>query len=264
MLHYVTVATNTENVRFKDYLSASSRHFRIDLAVLGDGADWGGLTFKDVLLRKYLERLPSDDLVFFCDAYDSFFCRSHEALGNAFEYFRAPVVFSCEKRCWPDANRRDRFPTTPSRWKYLNSGGFIGRVGALRSLLEEEIPSHEIGEFTWSNQAAWVARYMRHPDVIALDHQCRIFQTLAHTSFLQEVVVRNGRWCNKITGTEPFHVHFNGSAESRFLDLAAGWVPWRDRRPTSSLRTLFALARDHVRVRRGIRRMGIENRSPLA
>lgn len=44
---------------------------------------------------------------------------------NQFHAMDARVVFSAEPYCWPDQSLADQFPVTESRYKYLNSGGYL-------------------------------------------------------------------------------------------------------------------------------------------
>ncbi len=226
MLTVATVATDPNHYRFLGYLQASCDHFGIPLRVLGVGRDFPEHSAKDGMMIEGIADLADDDLLFFCDAYDTFFARSIDTLLDEYRAFERPVVFSTEKRCWPIEELSAQYPPlqSSSPWKHLNGGGFIGRVGVIRSLYREK---PDLGSYSWSSQAGWTYRYLRHPELIALDRECRIFQTLAHVIIREDMSYEDGRWKNKVTGTYPIHVHINGSSRRRFFKIAGDWVPWR-------------------------------------
>lgn len=248
----VTVASNTSERLFKDYLLASCRYFAADLAVLGEGVTWTGFRQKDALLVEYLKTLRIDEVVLFCDAYDSLLMGGVEELRYKYEQFKEPVVFSAEKDCWPDKQLARRFPKSATAWRFLNSGGMIGRVDVLLDLLEE-MGRLKLDRFGWSNQYAWIHLYLSRREIIAIDTQCEIFQTLSATGMVRELEFREGRWINRCTGTQPTHIHFNGSAKNRFLRHAYDWLPWNAEPQHRDWRQAFMLYTDDVFQVPGIR-----------
>jgi hypothetical protein len=228
LLHIVTVATDTRNEHFRNYLKRSCDYFSSELRVLGEGQKWSGFQMKDRLLLEFLRTLKSNDIILFTDAYDAMLMSGASEIEARFREFQHPLVFSCEKRCWPRADRARHFPNS-SPWRFLNSGGFIGHAGYIRELLDRHRAQDLLGgQYQWSNQAYWIEVYCRDPQAIVLDSQCVIFQTLAYTDFLTELEFVGGRWKNRITGTFPSHLHFNGKEGERFLRLVAkSWAPWK-------------------------------------
>ncbi len=50
----------------------------------------------------------------------------------------ADIVFSGEKKCWPDNSMENIFKDN-GLYKYINSGGFIGKVEEIYKLIEEDL-----------------------------------------------------------------------------------------------------------------------------
>ena len=92
------------------------------------------------LLKPYLGQLEDDDILVFIDGYDVVFTGAiEEALRRFNEEFSMDVVFSAEKSCWPDSGLANKYPTTSSEYKFLNSGTFMGKVSELKKITEEPI-----------------------------------------------------------------------------------------------------------------------------
>lgn len=195
---------------------------------------------KDFLLIRYLRKLNNNEIILFTDGYDTLLLATEDEIMKKFREFGKETVFSAERNCWPDTELEEYFPKNhASPFKYLNSGGFIGTTGMLKSLLEREVIGKK--DYHWSNQYAWILRYLDAPEHIALDHHCEIFYTAStdaskrkyfykkdrngnpkkdyrHPEFLktegnkilQEISFSNDRIRNLVTQTSPCHVHFNG------------------------------------------------------
>jgi len=245
-VHLLTVVTNSLYPGYRNYLEASCKHFGAKCVLLGTNTKWEGLEAKVTLLREGLSGLPDDALIFFLDGYDSFLNRSLEQLASVFETFKHPLIFSAEKNPFPDPSYATRSPRTQSRWKYLNSGGFMGRAGHLRSLLSAHSFSIVPSEFRGNDQSYWNEVFLQSPGSIKLDTECQIFQTLSYTSFSSEVAFNGKEWRNLVTGTVPFQIHFNGSSRPRFLPFSVNQgLPWA---PTPFRRPLRVVVKDELRL----------------
>jgi hypothetical protein len=172
-------------------------------------------------------------IVLFIDSFDVLVSASLDEIAVKFRSFGAPIVFSAEKGCWPFHDGRPGgeavargYPPSPTPWRYLNSGGYIGCAGALRALLHEMSMLPEATNPWCIDQELASLIYLRGQPKIALDHRCEIFMNV-HLSwkdltFVPGVIGRGsaaGRWQNRVTGTFPSILHFNGGAKhemSRF------------------------------------------------
>jgi hypothetical protein len=85
--------------------------------------------------------LAEQQIVLFTDAYDVLVVGHMELLLDRFHSANLDIVFSAESDFWPPEGRnplvREEFEKSASKWRYLNSGLFMGRVWALRMMLDE-------------------------------------------------------------------------------------------------------------------------------
>lgn len=191
---------------------------------------------KDSILRLYLEEIDSDEIILFTDGYDAIFMTNEEEIMSKFKSFGKNLIFSTETNCWPDQYIAAQFPqigTGP--YKYLNSGGFIGKSGLIKELLDKNYISSE--KYERSNQHIWSLIFLKNQDIIDLDTKCEIFCTFspevgaAHLPvppdnnnyydyylfmrkwFQDHFLIEKSRIFNKITETWPCQVHFNGDSK---------------------------------------------------
>ena len=73
------------------------------------------------------------------------------------------MLISAEKNCYPYASWAERYPITGSKWKYVNSGGFIGERDFVLDGLRK-IVAHVEGTGTRiqdaSDQGEWSELYL--------------------------------------------------------------------------------------------------------
>ena len=203
-VHAVTVGTDRKQCV---KLSTSARHFGIDIKNLGTNVEWQGTDMtgpggghKVSLLKDYLHTLPVDDVVLFTDAYDVFYADDLETITERYLGFDCKVLFSAELYCWPDANIENQFPESPTKYRFLNSGTFIGRVGELKRMLSTN----------WITNAADDQLYYQKLFIsgefdIKLDYEGYIFQT--HEANATKL---NNQLYNPVTGCCPCIYHGNG------------------------------------------------------
>jgi len=193
---------------------------------------------KDELLRDYLEKNTNDEeVILFTDGNDAILMANEQEILKKFHSAGKDLVFSTETACWPDAGLASQYPSTgPSPYKYLNSGGFIGKAGVIRRLLDDN--SFDLQNFTRSNQYIWAKRYFKYPHLIGLDTTCELFYTFSpevgmehlpknneemvnpmpyYTCmkkwFTSNFLIQDGRIYSKITRTWPCQAHFNGHSK---------------------------------------------------
>ena len=176
------------------------------------GSDvWGGGTMEGPgggqklnLLLRYIttNNLSDHDVILFTDAYDVLYLRELDEVLGRFLGFKHEVIFSAEQYLWPNKNLR--FPPAPTKYRYLNSGTFVGRVGELKRMLA--VPLKDSDDDQLYMQVAYLTgRY----DAV-LDHEGYIFQ--CHENSL---VTKEGNLVNPLTGCYPCIYHANGGAEMK-------------------------------------------------
>ena len=174
--------------------------------------------YKLNILRDYLSVLDASVIVMFTDSWDVFFAGSIHNTDAIYRRIGAEVLFAAERNLWPPG-RYDGYPESPTPYRYLNGGGFIGPAGTLLDMLagcENE---------SVMDQHYWHRVFMR-DERIQLDVNCEIFQPLCghpaypYDTIPPELECRAGRWCNTLTGSMPIQIHGNGHYDNA---LKAMW-----------------------------------------
>jgi hypothetical protein len=201
--HVITVGTD-ELLTSK--LIHSANQYNITVTNIGLGYQWtGGSTsgpcggMKINLLKKYIKNLPTYDVILFTDAYDVFYNSSIDTIVNRYLNFNSRIVFSGERFCWPDISLNDKFPYLGERYRFLNSGAFIGQIEELQKLLNDDINDSD------DDQLYYQQRFLSGNYDIKLDYKSTIFQ-----SDDARVSIENGKLYNPVTDTNPCIYHGNG------------------------------------------------------
>ena len=146
----VTVATDMNDC--VDRYVSSCKSYGFDPHILGLNREWRGGNMavgigggqKVNLLREFLKDKSDNDIFIFTDSYDVIANDSVESIIKTYMlYFKDAVVFGAESACWPDGSLASSYPSSSSKFKYLNSGNFIGPCSKLRELLTVEINDHD-------------------------------------------------------------------------------------------------------------------------
>lgn len=207
----VTCLSDSDNEGFRNYLQPSCEKHQLDLIVLKYDGDYQSHRVKDQLLKAYINSVDDDELILFTDAYDTIFLTGEAEIISKFQAQECELLFSSEINCWPSPLIAVMYAPGNHHFKYLNSGGFIGRAGYVKHLLKtypsppvkeclikkfdeqlyEEIADEVAAmneKYKWSNQYYWHWLYLNHPSEIKVDHNCEIFYTLStYTEILNNV-----------------------------------------------------------------------------
>jgi len=175
-VHAVTCGTDRKKCT---YVNTSARKYGIDLVNIGTNIEWEGTDMSALgggmkinLMKDYVKDLHDDDIVLFTDAYDVFYADDLETITERFLEFDKDIVFSGELYCYPHEQLASEFPNAHTRFKYINSGTYIGRVGELKKLYDYEEIEH------WDDDQLYAHKCFLYGDFdIAIDYECYIFQT---------------------------------------------------------------------------------------
>ncbi len=211
--HVLTVGTDEDKMWALDQ---STKRHGINYTNLGKGIHWHGGTMegqgggqKINLVRNHIQSLPDDDIVLFVDGYDVFFSDDLATISERFRGFNCDILFAAEKDCWPLANIASQFPMTPTPYKYLNSGVYMGKVRHLKTFFNETV----IGD---QDDQLWMQeKFLSQTELnIQLDYEGYIFQCNDDVSVVNNQIM-NGMCC-------PCIYHGNGGADAkhRFANLA--------------------------------------------
>lgn len=219
-VHVFTVGTDESKMT---NFSLTANKFNINYTNLGRGVIWeGGSTNgpgcgqKLNLVKAAIESLPDEDIVLFCDGYDVIFNDTLEEVVSRYKSFNCEVLFGAEKTCWPDTMLKNFFTDNTTEYKYLNSGLYIGKVGALKTILQTHINNSDDDQYYM--QLAFI-RY-NVTNFIKLDYENYVFQNLSG-AYEDVEWLANGQVRNKATRCTTCILHGNGGAKDkeRFLEF---------------------------------------------
>lgn len=210
-LHVCTVASHeTQGLK---QLQQSCDHNSIQLVVMGLRLPYKGNGQKLSYLKNFLQGIPDEDLVLFVDAYDVLILADTKTLVTKFLAMNARCVFSAETSLYPlNRDALGRFPPSPTKFKYLNSGSIMGYASHLRHILES-IPIKEKD----SDQSQLIKYYLDHQSEIVLDYLCELFIPLYQLQRSELDIDKEHKVVRcLVTGTTPCIVHGNGSGKSLY------------------------------------------------
>ena len=184
-----------------------------------DMLHYPGGGFKVNLLKKKLIEMKNifkkDDLILFTDSFDVVINDNAQNIIEKYKKFNGKIVFSAETYCWPDKLLAIKYPMVEGRFKYLNSGGFIGSYQDLCNLLELE--KEETILDTDDDQRYYSRKFLSNEYPIVLDHNCEIFQTINGASDIITINFSKGTIQNDETKTTPAIIHGNGGMDSKIF-----------------------------------------------
>jgi hypothetical protein len=188
------------------------------------GVSWSGLGSKPKILYKAIrEGMIKTKWLIFADSWDIVFTHSpHRLLAKSNFIYRAPIVISAEKNCFPsDLKEEYDKLDIPGPYKYLNSGLIVGEVDAMMTVLEamdlQSVPDDyrkEDGSMCHINdQFLFQQIFLKQPVEMRLDHKQLLCQTM-HDVPLDDLDLTGKFIMNKHTKSYPCAVHFNGGSKT--------------------------------------------------
>lgn len=218
-IHILTVATDSSKL---NYIKKSSEIYDLYYNNIGQGVIWNGGDMsgsgggqKINLVKDQLQYYNDNDIILFVDGYDVFFTAQIDEIIDRFLGFNCNILFSAELNCWPNVSLAPMFNfNTETRYKYLNSGCYIGYVKDLKRLMQDNITDSEDDQLYFQkkyldNKLDPVIGYK-----IELDVENYIFQCLAGAANVVGVLPE-GNLVNFETNCCPCIVHGNGGDENK-------------------------------------------------
>lgn len=247
----------------------SAYHHSIKLTILGWGEKWLGLSQKLTAAYNYAKSIPPTDVLMFVDAFDVMFAGTPEYI---MEQFRASsktgVLFAAECGCWPQIMENKghdcfyAYPKSPTPYRYLNSGTWIGIADQSAAMLLDII-NKAGSDFANANDQKLVSDMFIHKQHgIELDYYSRVFQSmhmtdrpLAHCAPGGDVTTPTQRaiafphnssvpisYYNAVTQSIPAVYHFNGGGKTYHLKYESGmWYRQKQREQLRSSRDRAAV-----------------------
>lgn len=198
--HICTVASQT--TPGLECLLDSCNKAGVEIDILGLGQPYKGNGKKLIYVKKYVSELPDDDIVLFVDGYDVLILADKETILRKFLSFEVPFFVSMEKNAYP--YQHETFSPTP--FKYINSGGYIGYVEFIKKMLSEI----DIVENA-SDQGQLITYYLQNPQSFSFDYFSQIFLSLYMVTNNEVEIDVNAQIVRcLLTGTVPCVIHDNG------------------------------------------------------
>lgn len=231
MFHLFTVASDDTKLQL---LRQTAEWCSVEVHALKI-ANWTGFIDKIVAMKDVVESLPDDDIACFIDAYDVLIMGNSIEILQKFKDSGRNILMSSELNCYPPENQphydfieysmfelendrniwgTDQSKAITTNYKYMNSGGYIGNVRALKRMFSWKTVDEmrQICE-SGGDQNFFTQYYLEFAldDAlnIGLDFKQEIFQSLYKVN-LREFAFFYGRPYNHILRTYPCFVHFNG------------------------------------------------------
>ena len=220
---FMVITVATENNQELDRFRESCHHHNIPYKILGLGQEWTGGEAKNGvllkpggsqkinLLKEELKDYPDlgNHIILFTDSYDVLFNGTSEEIVDRFRKMESPIVFSAEKTCWPDVELKEQYPKSPTDYRYLNSGGFIGYGDHISKLINKVSVNNE-----YDDQLYYTERFfedLKGDKGIILDYNQFLFQTMNES--LEDIIVEGDNVKNTITKETPIIIHANGGSD---------------------------------------------------
>lgn len=211
-LHVCTVAL--ESSQGLSQLLKSCKRQELTLKVIRQKEGHQDDSRKLRLVQEYLKTLPERDLFLYVDPDDVLILADEKRIVAAFQELKVPFVMAVERFCYPYAARASEFPLTPFSFRYLNSGTYMGSVGALKKLFAA-LPAYKLEE---RDQGVFMRHFLNSPRKYAFDTHCALFMPFAGV-IEQELEVGEGRVVCKETGAVPCVIHGNGGSRPLYQNI---------------------------------------------
>ncbi len=171
------------------------------------------------VLNAYLQSglIADDQVILFTDAYDVIIGAHAEVILDRFKSFDCGVVFGTEVNFFPNIDRehlKSEFDVSKSKWRYLNSGGYIGYAGHIKTMIADIVGSILAGKHNYKipdDQALVQDYFLEHrsiPPVLQLDYECEIFCSL--NSSVDNYSYKKGALMNDVSRLPSCVLHLNG------------------------------------------------------
>lgn len=169
--------------------------------------------------------------IMFLDGADVVVLDGPEEVMRRYFEFDHPWVFNAEPHIWSIGSfTPEEYPTPECIYRYLNSGASIGEIEHMLTWFDtwtdngRSIPRMLLGDQDW-----YAERFIEdYPDAIRLDLNCELFQCMCGSLLdgNELCIMEPGHVYNKVTGTHPISIHFNGGDDITEPNRRLLWDHW--------------------------------------
>lgn len=210
-----------------DYLVDSCEENGIDLHIFGiESADYRGppLPFPNYLekIRGTLtglnkSNIADDDIIMCVDAYDVLILAPKEVILSRFLECKTPFVMGADRVCLPYRDLALAYPPSPTSFRYVNPGCYIGYAKKVREILEWVILNPRFAGPRGFDRASFAFYFIRHRDEMALDYYNQIVLNCFRVERDEVVLdIPNKKLFFRETGIDPCVIH--GSTDKRLYE----------------------------------------------
>lgn len=215
-LHVCTVAT--KNTSGFENLKKSCKSVGLRLTALGMGEEYSGNYVKLIWTKKFISTLAKDDILLFIDGYDVIILADEQEILDKFTEMNAQFIIGAEPVLYPSKHRiLVNYPESPTKFRYINSGCYIGYVSAIEEILDDLIahyPSYK------SDQKRTHEHFLRNKEKYTLDYHCNLFLNLSRVPSRHLYIdFENKRIFHKPTNTLPIAAHGCGLRKKYIIEL---------------------------------------------
>lgn len=212
-----------------ELMLASARQFKlspklygVSLPFIPHGADAQVAKLYDIMAQR-----KQADLVLVTDCRDVLFLAGEHDILREYESVRGDerLVMSAEQGCWPPDEDAVKFyhGANEHGYDYPNAGQFIGEWDYVAECLALLLKKYRGSTGLDNSQGWWMQANMNEELSFAIDSGCRLFQSMSGMADGHAEVIDNVLH-NKVTGSRPCSVHFNGNPGN---DLPQREMYWR-------------------------------------
>jgi len=208
MIHIFTFATDETRLRWLKLTSAlSDSNITYILK-----SRWNGYVDKILGVKEAIEKLDDNDIVCFIDAYDVLSLSSNNEIEKKFKDYDCDLLISSELNCYPE-KYKILYDTSNDKTKfsYVNSGGYIGYVKAIKELMNWKSLNEIIDICNDGGDQSYFTEYYLNNKNVKLDIYQKIFQSMHKVSW-KEIEFVNKRIRNTVLNELPCFIHFNGGS----------------------------------------------------
>jgi hypothetical protein len=206
------------------YLMDTAKLHRLQVENLCTTSTWNGFQDRILAIYEKLKTLPEDDIVCCVDSYDILVNSSAERIVEMFKQENCEILYGSEMLCYPFHINSETYPTSPTPFRYLNAGCYIGYVRSLRKLFSDERMKEVRGKtFGGPEDQGFMQTYFlenHEKDNVKLNTSTSFALNMNKVPW-SDLTIQIGHVHYDIFKTTPCFLHFNGMS---YLDLNKDYV----------------------------------------
>ena len=189
------------DLHIKDYVSSDFPNYKPSLP-----QPHSFFSFKLELFYEILGDYPTDEVILYTDAFDTYFLSDENEILEKFKSFNADIVFGHEKNCWPNIKNE---PKLYPNGDFINAGVYIGVNSKIRKLMEYCMHLNSLRFYDDQHAFLILTKLMREGIKVEVDLNRELIFNL-DINDLNQFDTIDDRLINKDTKIKPCILHANG------------------------------------------------------